>query len=284
MRAFAKGAPVRILLPAFTGTGDLYWYVKADSPIKTAKDITDKHTIAYSTSGSSSNNLVLAFNQHFAHLDLLAEIEKGRVEELEEEFRRGQFEQMAQGLTVEIDGKPAGGRFRAADTPINGRATEGFFVYVLEYAFERPPRLPRRLEIAVTNRLYQGVDMVFANHVEARGGWRVVSASTPQPPPGADLTVGSPEEAAMWDHPFARPNDHRPGGDFANYRTAGLADMAQAILEGREARCSLDRALHGIDVMTSILRSGETGAFVELTTTCTRPEPLGPEAARALLV
>jgi NitT/TauT family transport system substrate-binding protein len=63
MRAFAKGAPVRILLPAFTGTGDLYWYVKADSPIKSIKDITDKHTIAYSTSGSSSNNLVLAFGQ-----------------------------------------------------------------------------------------------------------------------------------------------------------------------------------------------------------------------------
>jgi NitT/TauT family transport system substrate-binding protein len=61
MRAFAKGAPVRILLPAFTGTGDLYWYVKADSPIKSIQDITDKHTIAYSTSGSSSNNLVLAF-------------------------------------------------------------------------------------------------------------------------------------------------------------------------------------------------------------------------------
>ena len=94
---------------------------------------------------------------------------------------------------------------------------------------------------------------------------------------------GNPAEVAMWDHPFAKPNDHRPGGDFANYRTAGLADMAQAILEGREARCSLERALHGIDVMTSILKSGETGAFVELTTTCTRPEPLGPEAARALL-
>ena len=63
MRAFSKGAPVRILLPAFTGTGDLYWYVKGDSPIKTVKDITDKHTIAFSTSGSSSNNLVLAFGQ-----------------------------------------------------------------------------------------------------------------------------------------------------------------------------------------------------------------------------
>jgi NitT/TauT family transport system substrate-binding protein len=61
MRAFSKGAPVLVLLPAFTGTGDLYWYVKADSPIKSVKDITDKHTIAYSTSGSSTNNLVLAF-------------------------------------------------------------------------------------------------------------------------------------------------------------------------------------------------------------------------------
>src|SRR4051812_35571345 len=63
MRAFSKGAPVRVLLPAFTGTGDLYWYVRADSPIKTLKDATAQNTIAYSTSGSSSNNIVVAFTQ-----------------------------------------------------------------------------------------------------------------------------------------------------------------------------------------------------------------------------
>src|SRR5262249_15545465 len=34
MRAFERGAPVRILLPMFTGTSDIYWYVRADSPIK----------------------------------------------------------------------------------------------------------------------------------------------------------------------------------------------------------------------------------------------------------
>lgn len=61
MRAFSKGAPVRALLPGFTGTGDLYWYVKADSPIKSLKDATASTTIAYSTSGSSSNNIVVAF-------------------------------------------------------------------------------------------------------------------------------------------------------------------------------------------------------------------------------
>ena len=63
MRAFSRGAPVRILLPAFTGTSDLFWYVKADSPIKTLKDTTPSHTIAYSTSGSSSNNIVVGFVQ-----------------------------------------------------------------------------------------------------------------------------------------------------------------------------------------------------------------------------
>jgi len=61
MRAFAKGAPVRILAPAFTGTGDLYWYVKADSKIQSLKDATPETTIAYSTNGSSSNNIVVAF-------------------------------------------------------------------------------------------------------------------------------------------------------------------------------------------------------------------------------
>jgi len=63
MRAYSKGAPVRILAPAFTGTGDLYWYVKADSKLKTLKDATPENTIAYSTNGSSSNNIVVAFGQ-----------------------------------------------------------------------------------------------------------------------------------------------------------------------------------------------------------------------------
>jgi hypothetical protein len=45
-------------------------------------------------------------------------------------------------------------------------------------------------------------------------------------------------------------------------------------MEGRDHRCSLERTLHGVDVMTSILKSGESGQFVTLTTTCTRPPPL----------
>ena len=105
---------------------------------------------------------------------------------------------------------------------------------------------------------------------------------------GGPLEMAGPDGVltpiAPWDHPFGVDNQkgHR-GEDQANYRTAGMADMALAILGGRDPRCSLERTLHGVDVMTSILKSGETGQFVTLTTSCTRPAALGPDEARALM-
>lgn len=86
-----------------------------------------------------------------------------------------------------------------------------------------------------------------------------------------------------WDHPFGIANQESPQGPRANYRTAGLADMAASLIDRRDARCSLDRTLHGVEVMTSILKSGEEGRFVDLMTTCTQPAALGIEEALALL-
>jgi predicted dehydrogenase len=95
--------------------------------------------------------------------------------------------------------------------------------------------------------------------------------------------AGNAEALSSWDHPFGIPNQEHPQGKVANYRAAGLADMAAAIKGKRDTRCSLDRTLHGVEVMTSILASGETGKFINLKTTCTRPKALGPDEARALL-
>jgi NitT/TauT family transport system substrate-binding protein len=57
--AFQKGAPLRIIAAEATGAAD-FWYVRADSPVKTIKDL-DGKTIAYSTNGASTHTLVLAF-------------------------------------------------------------------------------------------------------------------------------------------------------------------------------------------------------------------------------
>jgi len=62
--AFSKGAPLRILLAGATGASDLYWYVSADSPLKSFKELNGK-TVAYSTTGASTHITVLALIKHF---------------------------------------------------------------------------------------------------------------------------------------------------------------------------------------------------------------------------
>lgn len=94
---------------------------------------------------------------------------------------------------------------------------------------------------------------------------------------------GTAEALSSWDHPFGVANHDNKGARVANYRTAGLADMAAAVRGKRDMRCSLERALHGVEVMTSILASGGTAKFIDMKTTCTRPKALAPQDARALL-
>jgi len=95
---------------------------------------------------------------------------------------------------------------------------------------------------------------------------------------------GTRSKVEPWDHPLGRMNFTDSNGvQRANYRAAGLADMVQSIEKGRAARCGIDVALHVVDVMTSLLRAGETGKVITLTTTCERPKALKPKEAAALL-
>jgi NitT/TauT family transport system substrate-binding protein len=64
LSSFSKGAPVRIIGAETTGARDLFWYVRADSPIKSLTDTAGK-TIAYSTKGSSTNGIVTAFMKQY---------------------------------------------------------------------------------------------------------------------------------------------------------------------------------------------------------------------------
>jgi predicted dehydrogenase len=103
-----------------------------------------------------------------------------------------------------------------------------------------------------------------------------------------DVTItdraATKEKVTPWDHPFGVANqDLDKPNPRANYRNAGLSDMLTAAETGRHARCDLDVALHAVDVMTSILKAGETGQVITLSTTCERPAPLGPDEARAML-
>jgi NitT/TauT family transport system substrate-binding protein len=58
--AYSKKAPIRVISAQMTGAHELFWYVRAESKIRSLKDATEKNTIAFSSPGSSSNLILLA--------------------------------------------------------------------------------------------------------------------------------------------------------------------------------------------------------------------------------
>ena len=62
--AASKGAPVKIVSAQMTGAPDLFWYVKADSPVKSMKDL-EGRTMGYSRPGSSTHLVAQALAEHF---------------------------------------------------------------------------------------------------------------------------------------------------------------------------------------------------------------------------
>ena len=74
-------------------------------------------------------------------------------------------------------------------------------------------------------------------------------------------------------HPVAQRHQYGDG----DYRIIGLADMAEAIVKGRDHRASLDLSLHVLEIMETILVTAETGRSATLDFQCRRPEPLNSE-------
>jgi hypothetical protein len=144
--------------------------------------------------------LLARFKQHYANLDLLKEIEAGHFDQLEAKFRDLQFESFAKEFTLTIDGKPAAGRWRPVETPINGKGTEGFFVYMFEFEFATPPELAKRVAVRLENKALSEAEVVMANVAEASGGWRVAESSIPPPEKYPDLPEGAQyaDDIALW--------------------------------------------------------------------------------------
>ena len=62
--AFARGAPLHIVGSAMIGSPDTYWFVPANSPIRSLNDASGK-TISFSQNGSSSHTALLALLEQY---------------------------------------------------------------------------------------------------------------------------------------------------------------------------------------------------------------------------
>ncbi len=108
---------------------------------------------------------------------------------------------------------------------------------------------------------------------------------------GGDVMVAgsdqTPKAIKPWNHPFLKNNwgmnNSQTDVLWANYRCAGLTDMASAIKRKKLARTDISLVAHVVEVMTAMMESGTKKKVVTLKSTCKRPAPLGPDEARALM-
>ena len=91
---------------------------------------------------------------------------------------------------------------------------------------------------------------------------------------GGDV-IFLPAQKDFEDHPV--PQILSYGFSYGeNSRGLGPSEMADAIFEKRENRANATLAVHVLDVIDHMIKSSEKGAFVQVTSTCKRPEPMLP--------
>jgi predicted dehydrogenase len=102
-------------------------------------------------------------------------------------------------------------------------------------------------------------------------------------------TVSLSERGGDWQNfeserePYGARNWPFDAPDRANYRMLGVADLVQALHDGRSPRASGDLALHVLEVMEAILASGESGQSVRIAASLAQPPVLGEDEARSFL-
>ena len=121
--AYVKGGdatPYRIISAEMTGANELFWWVKADSPIKSLKDAGEGKTIAFSSPGSSSNLILLTLLQA-GRLQGQADADRRRAGDLHPDHDRPDRHRLVGGaVRAEGCGKTA----RSASSPAPSEATE----------------------------------------------------------------------------------------------------------------------------------------------------------------
>lgn len=94
------------------------------------------------------------------------------------------------------------------------------------------------------------------------------SLSVPDPNTfGGPVKIASPEKNEWENVPLTHANAE-------NSRGIGIADMAEAIRQGRPHRADGQMALHVLEAMHAFHKAHDTGKTIELETTCDRPEPI----------
>ena len=90
-------------------------------------------------------------------------------------YNQSIWRDMAAGLSLTIDGEKVEGEWLAIEHELNGKAAEGFFVYMVGYAFGEPNDLVAKdgYTVSVVNTGWSTVPMWYSGSAVALAPWQV---------------------------------------------------------------------------------------------------------------
>lgn len=92
-------------------------------------------------------------------------------------YNQHQWSTLAENLRFTIDGVETKGEWLAIEHPANGKAAEGFFVYLVSFQYETPVALKDDSSIVIHNAAYPDVPMVYTASATASDPWKVQTNS-----------------------------------------------------------------------------------------------------------
>ena len=90
-----------------------------------------------------------------------------------ERYTKKQWKLLGKGLSYSIDGVAQKGKWFPIDDPANGKAAEGFFVYLLSFHPKKQPKLKDGSVIEITNSTYIEEKMVYSASVYDSAAWSI---------------------------------------------------------------------------------------------------------------
>ena len=92
-------------------------------------------------------------------------------------YTKKQWKLLGDSLTYTIDGKKQKGKWFAIDDPANGKAAEGFFVYLISFQPKKKPALKNGSIIEIKNSAYPEEKMVYSASVYDSPSWSIKSST-----------------------------------------------------------------------------------------------------------
>ena len=102
---------------------------------------------------------------------------KAEVEKARDDFNDATWSALANGLTVRVDGRPQDVPFAPVDTPINGKANNQFFLYLVEGTWPIPAGTDQ-FTVQVRNTAFATEEMYLTAEPVGRTPWTVDDASS----------------------------------------------------------------------------------------------------------